>query len=128
MDPNDSNIVYLTSDVSGVYKSIDGGDTWKPKCTGLESLDVASVAVDPSNSNNVWASTGLGLYKSEDAGDSWTMNNSSIRNFSLVGLQAISISQDGQTILCVSCLAYDYQNNYLYAGTSGANVWKIAVE
>ena len=64
----------------GVYKSEDGGKTWKNM--GLKNSEhIGMVAVDPSNSNTVyvaaygplWSSGGdRGIYKSTDGGNTWT--------------------------------------------------------
>ncbi len=63
---------------SGLYKSTDGGETWKfvsdkpgmPK--GI--LGKISVAISPVNSKRVWAmieNENGGLYRSDDGGDTW---------------------------------------------------------
>ncbi|MEM9379781.1 MAG: hypothetical protein AAGB93_07495 [Planctomycetota bacterium] len=86
---NDANIVYvgtgsdgLRSNVivgKGVYKSIDGGDTWEH--VGLtETGHIGAVEIDPRNHNVVWvaaigqafsANEERGVYKSVDGGRSW---------------------------------------------------------
>ncbi|HRI00132.1 MAG TPA: T9SS type A sorting domain-containing protein [Saprospiraceae bacterium] len=90
VDPNNSKTVYVgTGDRNsgfysflgnGVYKSIDGGLTWKN--SGLkENRIISSVVVDPKNSNVIYAAAlgsiftkneHRGIYKSEDAGVNWT--------------------------------------------------------
>lgn len=76
-DANISGFCYVGD---GIYKSTDGGTTWQHK--GLvDQHIVASIIVDPSNSNIVYAATmgqpfmrddNRGLYKTIDGGDSWT--------------------------------------------------------
>jgi|CZKL01.1.fsa_nt_gi photosystem II stability/assembly factor-like uncharacterized protein len=69
----------------GLFKSTDGGETWKPLTKGLpENLVQIQVAVSASNSNRLIATlstsresgygsgAGLGVYRSDDAGESWT--------------------------------------------------------
>lgn len=65
---------------SGLYKSVDGGDTWQsisqkpgmPK--GL--LGKIGIAVAPTNGNRLWAMIENqekgGLYRSDDAGETWS--------------------------------------------------------
>jgi photosystem II stability/assembly factor-like uncharacterized protein len=86
---NDANVVYvgtgsdgLRSNVitgKGMYKSIDGGDTWEH--IGLrETGHIGAVEIDPSNHNVVWvaaigqafsANEERGVYKTADGGQSW---------------------------------------------------------
>ncbi|MHB0962112.1 MAG: WD40/YVTN/BNR-like repeat-containing protein [Gemmatimonadaceae bacterium] len=63
----------------GVYKSTDGGSTWKKLTNGLPNQLVgkSNVAVTPADPNVVWvlmeAKPGNGLYRSTDAGESFTL-------------------------------------------------------
>ncbi len=65
---------------SGLYKSMDGGDTWKKIHTGLpKELGKMAISVCRSNSNRVYAlvesdsNKGLGgLFISNNAGKSWS--------------------------------------------------------
>ncbi len=90
LDPNDSNVVWVGTGENnsqrsvgygdGVYKSIDGGASWKK--VGLENSEhVAKIVVDPRDSNVVYvASQGplwgpggdRGLFKTTDGGENWT--------------------------------------------------------
>jgi photosystem II stability/assembly factor-like uncharacterized protein len=72
---------------SGLYKSTDGGSTWKPLAKGLpageDKLGRIGVAIAPSDSHRLYASVeadkGAGVYRSNDGGESWTMVNSDRR-------------------------------------------------
>ncbi len=68
---------------SGLFKSTDGGDTWKEitRAKGLPSGVVGriGVAVSPADPNRVYAlieNDNGGLFSSDDAGASWTLVNS----------------------------------------------------
>ncbi|WP_345110377.1 WD40/YVTN/BNR-like repeat-containing protein [Hymenobacter algoricola] len=63
---------------SGLWKSTDGGDTWKDisRADGLPlgTLGIIGVAVSPVNSSRVWALIEAekgGLYRSDDGGLHW---------------------------------------------------------
>lgn len=70
---------YMSSLGDGVYKSTDGGDTWKP--IGLqETLRIGSIAVDPKDAETAYVaamgdpwspSDARGLYKTGDGGLHW---------------------------------------------------------
>lgn len=69
-DPN----ILLVGTITGVYRSNDSGETWValpaiPKA-GNE-VDVESLAIDPRNSDVVYAGTWYLPYKSTDGGQSW---------------------------------------------------------
>ncbi len=84
--PSNPRIVYAGSgyesnlDAKGIFKSIDGGESWNRINNGL-AVDpgtnyphyVKSIAIHPTNPNTVFAATGSGLYKSVDGGASWRL-------------------------------------------------------
>ncbi len=95
VDPTDHNIVYAgvlgniykpTQD-RGVYKSTDGGKTWKKTLFANEQAGVVDLLIDPTNPRILYASTwrvqrtpyslssggeGSALWKSTDKGKTWT--------------------------------------------------------
>ena len=65
---------------SGMFKSTDGGDSWKPLTKGLptfaEGLGRIGIAVSPSEPKRLYAMVDAsrgGLYRSDDAGESWRL-------------------------------------------------------
>jgi photosystem II stability/assembly factor-like uncharacterized protein len=69
---------------SGVFKSTDGGDSWKPLKTGLptfekDDLGRIGIALAPGNPRRVFATVQAGrnggLYRSDDAGETFTLVN-----------------------------------------------------
>ena len=95
-DPNNSNIIYanlwehregpwenarFSGPNSGIYKSTDGGTTWRRLTQGLpgaaQGLGLTGVGVAPSNSARVYAVVNAvkdgGIYRSDDGGEHWAL-------------------------------------------------------
>lgn len=75
---DDGQTVYSSADVSGVFKSTDGGLRFESRNQGLKSTKIASLAITPDNQQVIYAGTGDkgksgGLFRSIDGGDSWTL-------------------------------------------------------
>jgi|GEM_PF-1058610 len=81
IDPKDPDVIYAGTEKAGIYKSIDGGQSWKPTLNGLEAAYITSLVIDKSDSHVLYAGIGnLGLFTSTDGGESWVKsrkNNSS---------------------------------------------------
>ena len=102
IDPNNSNIIYAdmwagrqgpwengawNGKESGLFKSMDGGNTWKKLTAGLptteQGLGRIGFCIAPSNSNRLYATVDAGkyggIYRSDDAGETWTNINADER-------------------------------------------------
>src|ERR1041384_601428 len=73
--------VYVGSASGGVWKSANGGTTFKPVFDKY-TMSIGAVTIDPSNPKTVWVGTGeswvrnsvsvgTGLYKTTDGGENW---------------------------------------------------------
>ena len=72
VDKDDPDVIYASMDNAGVYKSIDGGLSWKPSHNGLLNTQVVSLVIDFQNPNILYAGTMMdGVYKTEDGGLNW---------------------------------------------------------
>ncbi len=69
----------FSSTNSGLYKSIDGGATWRQLTAGLptatQGLGRIGIGIAPSNSKRIYATVDAkqlgGIYRSDDGGESW---------------------------------------------------------
>ncbi len=129
--PTDPNIVYIGAAAGGVWKTTNGGTTWADKSGGLSRLTFGSIAIDPNNTNTIYAGTGEtiwfynnvtyegnGLYKSTDGGDTWTQITSGI------GIQTqfsdIEVNPGDSNILLASLGSGTWENGF--PGNEG--IWR----
>lgn len=75
---DDGMTVYSSADVSGIFKSTDGGLLYENINEGLKSPKVASLTITPDNDQILYAGTGDkggsgGLFRSIDGGDTWEL-------------------------------------------------------
>ncbi len=94
IDPRDSNVVFVAAQgplwsgggERGLYKTTDGGRTWKAVIPGTEHTGATDVVIDPNNPDTMYAATWQrrrhfytlinggpesGIYKSVDGGNTW---------------------------------------------------------
>ncbi len=79
----------FTGPGTGLFKSIDGGDTWKPLTAGLPTIEQGlgriGIGIAPNDSNRMYAmvesNRAGGVYRSDDAGATWKRTNSEQRVF-----------------------------------------------
>lgn len=118
IDPNNTNVVWVgtgennsqrsVSYGDGVYKSIDGGLTWKNM--GLKNSEhIAKIVIHPRNSNIVyvasqgplWGSGGdRGLYKTTDGGETWEISKSISENTGVTDV--VMDPRDPDVLYCAS--------------------------
>ncbi|MBW8906735.1 MAG: hypothetical protein JF611_13910 [Betaproteobacteria bacterium] len=106
VDPRNADIVYA-GNVVGVYKSLDGGVTWRRGATG----SIAALLIDPRNPDTVYAGTAdRGVLKSTDGGATWVALGADLTGY----LDRLALFPN------ISALAIDpLVPTTLYAGTPG---------
>ncbi|MFZ4411688.1 MAG: VPS10 domain-containing protein [Bacteroidales bacterium] len=78
--PTDMNIMYVGSPSGGLWKTINGGNSWVALTDNLAVVGVSSIVIDYSNPNIIYIATGdgdatdtysMGILKSIDGGNSF---------------------------------------------------------
>ncbi len=128
VNPSNSNEV-LACGVSGMYRSINGGNSWSKK---LDSL-FCDMEQDPQNSNIIYAATAwiknsntgfAGIYKSSDFGNTWTILNTGIPFQGFVQRIKIAIAPtDHNYIYAVACDNLEGFDG-VYISTNGGITWR----
>ncbi|MEZ4689015.1 MAG: hypothetical protein R3A12_02090 [Ignavibacteria bacterium] len=91
---DNTDIIYAGASTGGVFKSTDGGLSFFSVFDDLAVLPIGDIAVDPVNSNIVYAGTGeangghnnfagAGIYKSTNGGQTW--NQSGLQSTVTIG-------------------------------------------
>ena len=93
-DPHNANIIYARTDIGGLYKTTNDGQSWSQlldfvgNSTGTsgngtqqQEIGVLSFAIDPENSNNIYADVGEysgtdgAVFYSTNGGETWGQTN-----------------------------------------------------
>jgi len=110
IDPLSPSTIYAGT-YGGVFKSTDGGGTWRPASSGLhEVLALQGLAIDSGTPRTLYAGTeDGGVFKSTDAASTWSPASTGLPDF--VGVRALAIDP--------------LTPGALYAGTFGGGVFAI---
>lgn len=78
IDPRDWRTIYAGVEQGDLLKSTDAGASWRildeySKPTDWTYRDIHLLVIHPSNSAELFMTTGMGLYHSLDAGETWTL-------------------------------------------------------
>jgi len=159
IDPRNPNVVYVAAlgpawkagGQRGLYKTTDGGATWTlAKAGANDRTGFVDVAIDPTNSNVVYASSyerlrtpyslksggvGSGLWKSTDAGATWTEIKGNGYPAGVKGRIGISIARSNPNVVYAlteaagmeASTTYTPQDNPkangLYRSTDAGKTW-----
>ena len=82
IDSSTPTTLYAGTQYDGVYKSTDGGSTWRAVNTGLTNPYVYALVIDPTTPTTLY--TGIqdgGVFKSTDGGSTWRAVNTGLPYF-----------------------------------------------
>lgn len=86
IDARNHNIVYITYggyNKDNVWKTTDGGLTWKDIGNSLPEAPVRALTIHPQNSDFIYLGTEVGVFASEDGGIRWSPTNEGPTNCSV---------------------------------------------
>src|SRR5690348_14268290 len=130
--------VYIGAASGGVWKSVNGGTTYKPVFDKQPVQSIGAIAVDPKNPQVVWVGTGEswtrnsvsigdGIYKSTDGGESW--NNAGLRNSERIAKIVVDPRSSDTVFACVpGKLWSDSAERGLYRTTDGGKTWNLVLK
>ena len=125
--------VYIGAASGGVWKSTNGGTTYKPVFDKATAQSIGAITIDPENSKTIWVGTGEswtrnsvsigdGIYKSVDGGDNWT--NMGLPNSERSSKIIVDPKNSDTVYACVpGKLWSDSDDRGLYKTTDGGKSW-----
>ncbi len=126
--------VFAGSASGGVWKSVNGGSSFKSVFDQPDVQSIGAVAVDPTNTKNVWVgsgeswmrnsvSIGDGVYKSTDGGENW--NNVGLKDTEHIAKILVSPKDSNTVWVCATGSAFaDNQAGGVYKTTDGGQNWR----
>lgn len=128
VDPHNPLIVYAGCDVGGVFKSVDGGETWQTANQGIENDFIRGIVIDPNDSQVIYAATQGGVHKSLNGGKSWALKRTGFPPVSgddfSAPVNTLTISPNDSTILYAGIGSREpYDKGQLYKSTDSGESW-----
>jgi photosystem II stability/assembly factor-like uncharacterized protein len=130
VDPARTEIVYAATEDAGVFKTTNGGGSWRPFNKGLEELNEKVLAIDPQNPDTVyaglvrtWTPTTGGVFKTTDGGRSWRTMNAGLGGARSVSALAIDPETPATVYAGTSLDAETERGGGVFKSTNGGRSW-----
>ncbi|HSM03120.1 MAG TPA: hypothetical protein VK858_00785 [Longimicrobiales bacterium] len=133
--PGDPLTWWIGAASGGVWKTEDGGASWRPTFDDQDVQSIGSLALAPTAPNEVWAGTGEtflirpavamgnGIYKSIDGGETW--EHKGLEATGRIG--RIVVHPRDQEVVYACALGHAYgpqQDRGIYRTTDGGDTWE----
>jgi photosystem II stability/assembly factor-like uncharacterized protein len=118
IDPNNKFTAYVSftsfSPPAGqqIFKTTNLNDptpTWIQASSGIPTVPVSSLVVDPQDSNSLYAGTDIGVYHSSDGGANWTPYGTGLPRVAVFDVKISNVQR------------------YLRIATHGRGIWEIGI-
>jgi hypothetical protein len=127
VDPTNPNIVWLGAVTGGVWKSLDGGNSWRSTTDALGYVGIFSLTMMPGNPNTIFATTGEyanssgpGIIVTRDGGNSWSLIKPAGGAGTALALARSLVIHPTQTNLML--VSADYQG--IWGSSDGGVTWQ----
>ena len=126
--------VFVGAASGGVWKSVNGGTTFKSVFDRETAQSIGAVTIDPSNPKTVWVgsgeawvrnsvSVGDGVYKSTDGGENWT--NVGLKDSEHIAKILVDPADGNNVVVCaMGHLWNDNDERGVYKTSDGGKTWK----
>jgi hypothetical protein len=133
--PGNPMINYIGAASGGLWKTTDGGISWRPIFDSQDVSSIGSIAITPTNPNVLWVGTGEtfvirpahamgdGIYKSEDAGKTW--KNMGLKKTGRIG--RVVVHPTNPDIVYAAALGHTFgpqEERGVFKTIDGGKTWK----
>ncbi len=150
--PKNNNIIIAAglgshwgaSEDHGVFKSIDGGETWKKVLYVNDITGVADLVMDPANPNNLLAGMweyyrkpytfqsggkGSGIFRSTDGGETWKKITNGIPATTLGRTGFSYYRKDSKIVVAgIECKENEKGSNRYFKSNDGGETWRLLAQ
>jgi len=147
--PENSNVVFVAAlghlwnanEERGLFKTADGGKTWRKILYVDEDTGCTDLTIDPENPDIMYAAMwshrrlpwtfdsgftgGSGLYKTTDGGENWTKVTGGGLPEGKLGRLAIEIAPSNRNVIYLTVECEDADQNGLYLSTDAGETWEL---
>ena len=125
--------IYVGAASGGIWKSTNGGTTYKPVFDKQAVQSIGAVTIDPKNPKTIWVGTGEtwtrnsvsvgdGVYKSTDAGENWT--NLGLKDSERIAKILVDPTDSNNVYVCATGKLWsDSDERGVYKTTDGGRTW-----
>jgi photosystem II stability/assembly factor-like uncharacterized protein len=126
--------IYVGAAGGGVWKSTDGGTTFRPKFDKQPVQSIGAIALNPKDPDDVWVGTGEawtrnsvsigdGVYRSTDGGETW--KNLGLRESERIVKIGVDPRNGDRVLVCVTGKLWsDSDERGVYRTTDGGKSWQ----
>ncbi len=136
ISPDSDDIMYITTAVGGVFKTVDGGANWTPIFDVIGKPSIGSIAIAPSDASRVYVGTGEanasatsgaffgdGIYRSSDSGDNW--ESIGPENTDHIGRIVVDPSNPDRIFAAATGKLYGYNSERgIYRSLNAGDTWE----
>ncbi|MCB0687525.1 MAG: hypothetical protein KDC53_13410, partial [Saprospiraceae bacterium] len=133
VDPSNHQNILIGYSAGGIYKTENGGQSWKPVFDNFPVMAIGDIVFDSTNPEVVYAGTGdpnisgipfsgNGIYKSVDGGDTW--NYLGLKEAGIIA--ELAIDPSNPQVLFAASMGIPYYrdaNRGLYKSFDGGLTW-----
>lgn len=127
-DPQDPSVLYAGTRPAGLYRSSDGGVTWRelvvPGIAKFSDVNmgptrVTQILFDPFAADTLWATVEIGgIYRSDDRGNTWRLLTNGLVSADVHGIAVVRTSNGTPRVLAST-------NRGLHASEDQGETWRF---